>query len=212
MKLYKVTDPQFAPYGRVIEDPSFAGLIEALSKEPMPAGEVIYVPGAPELEALAAGEVMRTKIFGEMEAQCGYCNGENYKLNALEYHRSSEINYAATDAILLLGRQQDVSPEMTYDTAKVEAFLVPAGVTIEVYATTLHYAPCCAPGCKGFRVGVALPKGTNLAPAKKHESGTEDSHLTATNKWLLGHPEGGLPEGSPMGLFGANLDVRDLEQ
>ncbi|MDO4285580.1 MAG: DUF4867 family protein [Eubacteriales bacterium] len=211
MKLHKVTDPEFAPYGRVIEDPSFAELIAELRKEPMPQNEVIYVPGAPELEALAAGEVMREKVFGEMPVQCGYCNGDNTKLNALEYHRSSEINYAATDAILLLGRQQDVTPEMTYDTSKVEAFLVPAGVTVEVYATTLHYAPCNAPGCAGFQVGVALPKGTNLTLAERHEGGVEDSHLTATNKWLIGHPEGGLPEGSPMGLIGENIDVRDLE-
>ena len=37
----------------------------------------------------------------------------------------------------------------------------------------------------------------------------EDARLTAKNKWLLGHPEGGLPEGSPMGLTGKNLNVND---
>ncbi len=207
MKLYKVTDPEFIPYGRVLKDPAFDALIEKLSTEPMPQGEVVYVPGAPELEELEAAGVMSTKVFGEMPVQCGYCNGDNTKLNALEYHRSSEINYAATDAILLLGSQQDVTPEMTYDTEKVMAFLVPAGTTIEVYATTLHYAPCNAPGQNGFRVGVALPKGTNLELKEKHEGGSEDAHLTATNKWLLGHPEGGLPAGSPMGLIGKNWDV-----
>src|SRR5699024_12860421 len=41
-----------------------------------------------------------------------------------------------------------------------EAFLVPAGTMIEVYATTLHYAPCSAQE-KGFRCVVILPKGTN---------------------------------------------------
>ena len=128
-------------------------------------------------------------------------------LNALEYHRSSEINVAATDAILMLGCQQDITDDFTYDTAKVEAFLVPAGTAVEVYATTLHYAPCGVDGA-GFKVVVVLPKGTNLELEEKHEGG-EDAHLTAKNKWLLGHPEGGLPEGSPMGLVGKNLNINE---
>ena len=128
-------------------------------------------------------------------------------LNALEYHRSSEINVAATDAILMLGCQQDITDDFTYDTAKVEAFLVPAGTAMEVYATTLHYAPCGVDGA-GFKVVVVLPKGTNLELEEKHEGG-EDAHLTAKNKWLLGHPEGGLPEGSPMGLVGKNLNINE---
>ena len=70
--------------------------------------------------------------------------GDNHKLNGLEYHRSSEINIAVTDMILLLGSQQDVGTDFTYDTSKVEAFYVPAGTVVEMYATTLHYAPCTA--------------------------------------------------------------------
>ena len=61
------------------------------------------------------------KDFGGLPIQIGYCNGSNVKLNALEYHRSSEIDIAVTDLILLLGCQQDIK-EDTYDTALVEAF------------------------------------------------------------------------------------------
>ena len=107
----------------------------------------------------------------------------------------------------MLGCQQDITDDFTYDTAKVEAFLVPAGTAVEVYATTLHYAPCGVDGA-GFKVVVVLPKGTNLELEEKHEGG-EDAHLTAKNKWLLGHPEGGLPEGSPMGLVGKNLNINE---
>ena len=128
-------------------------------------------------------------------------------LNALEYHRSSEVNVAATDAVLMLGSQQDITKDFTYDTSKVEAFLVPAGVAVEVYATTLHYAPCGVDGA-GFKVAIVLPKGTNLDLDREHKGG-EDGHLTAKNKWLLGHPEGGLPEGSPMGLIGKNLNCNE---
>ena len=37
----------------------------------------------------------------------------------------------------------------------------------------------------------------------------EDGLLTAKNKWLIGHAEGGLPEGSHIGLIGKNLNVRE---
>ena len=142
-----------------------------------------------------------------MPIQIGYCNGHNSMLNALEYHRDSEINVAATDAILMLGSQQDITEDFTYDTSLVEAFLVQKGTAVEVYATTLHYAPCGVNGA-GFKVGIVLPKGTNLELADAHEGG-EDSHITAKNKWLLGHPEGGLPTGSPMGLVGKNLCINE---
>ena len=33
----------------------------------------------------------------------------------------------------------------------------------------------------------------------------EDAMLTAVNKWLIGHAEGGLDEGSFLGLKGRNL-------
>jgi len=171
---------------------------------PLPK-DVVYVPSVEQLEEVPeAAEVCR-KGFGGLPIQIGYCNGHNKKLNALEYHRSSEIDIAATDLILLLGQQQDIGADFTYDTAKVEAFFVPAHTAVELYATTLHYAPCQADG-SGFRCVIVLPKDTNL-PLECGHAGGEDGHLTARNKWLLGHPEGGLPEGSPMGLIGENLSV-----
>ena len=76
---------------------------------------------------------------------------------------------------------------------------------VEVFSTTLHYAPA-NPGDEGFRVVIVLPRGTNTDLQKEHAGG-EDANLTAKNKWLIGHPEGGLPEGSPMGLIGENLSI-----
>ncbi|MDE6419275.1 MAG: DUF4867 family protein, partial [Lachnospiraceae bacterium] len=157
------------------------------------------------LEALDAAAQISAKLYGELPIEIGYCNGNNAMLNALEYHRSSEINVAATDAILMVGAQQDITDDFTYDTSLIEAFLVPAGTAVEIYATTLHYAPCNQNG-KGFKVGIVLPKGTNYPLEKKHE-GWEDSLITATNKWLIGHAEGGLPEGAHIGLIGKNLNI-----
>jgi hypothetical protein len=97
-----------------------------------------------------------------MPVQLGWCNGHNTKLNCLEYHRSSEFNLGTEDFILLLARMEDIK-NGKLNTAKVKAFLVPAGNLVEVYATTLHYAPCHTDPKKGFRVLVALPKGTNTS-------------------------------------------------
>ena len=204
MEIKKITDPAFRKYGRIIEDVDFSELVEKLAETPL-TDEVVYVPSAPELEALPVFAELTEKVFGELPVQAGYCNGQNHKLNALEYHRCSEINIAAMDAVLVIGSQQDITDDFTYDTSKTEAFLLPKGTAVEVYATTLHYAPINL-GDAGFRVCVVLPKGTNTDLEKKHAGG-EDGHLTAKNKGLLGHPEGGLPEGSPMGLVGENITI-----
>lgn len=207
MEIKKVTDEAFGKYGRVIQDIDFTELLEKMQDTPLPEN-VVYEPSIEELEKLPVAAELSKKAYGEMPVQIGYCNGNNVMLNALEYHRSSEINVAVTDAVLLVGMQQDITKDFTYDTSKVEAFLVPAGCAVELFATTLHYAPCTAKK-GGFRVSVILPKGTNYELQEKHASGGEDAHLTAVNKWLLGHPEGGLPEGSPMGLIGKNLNVNE---
>jgi len=205
MEIYQVTDPEFREYGRIIRGIDFGGLIAALQKTPCPEGSPIYVAGDPVLEALPVHEELERVTYGELPVQIGYCNGHNHKLNALEYHRSSEVNVGASDFYLILGRQADVTDSYTFDTATCKAFYVPAGTAVEVFATSLHYAPCNT-GDKGFRVAVVLPKGTNLELGASHKGG-EDAHLTAKNKWLLGHPEGGLPENSPMGLEGENLTI-----
>lgn len=213
MKILKVTDPAFRKYGRVIGNVDFTGLVEALKKTPCPE-DVVYEPSVEALEALPVMEELSRIVYGEMPIQIGYCNGHNVMLNALEYHRDSEINVAATDAVLMLGLLADVEADHTYDTSKVEAFLLPAGTAVEVYATTLHYAPCHVEA-DGFQVAIVLPRGTNYplkgshAKVKEAQFGdgvsNEDAMLTAVNKWLIGHAEGGLDEGSFLGLKGKNL-------
>ena len=141
MEIKKVTDAAFKKYGRVISHVDVAELVAALKETPIPA-DVVYEPSVESLEKLPVKEELSSVIYGEMPIQIGYCNGNNKKLNALEYHRDSEINIAAEDAVLMLGSLQDVEADFTYDTSKVEAFLVPAGTAVEIYATTLHYAPC----------------------------------------------------------------------
>lgn len=201
MKIQSIFDESFSAYGRLIEGVETGELLKAMERTPAP-DEVIYVPSDAELEKLPIFKQLQDSVYGGMPIQLGYCNGENHKLNALEYHRDSEVNLACTDLILLIGRQQDIDwTDFSYDTAKVEAFLVPAGSLIEVYATTLHYAPVSAGG--RFRCCVILPRGTN-EPLKIAPRGrAEDKLLTHVNKWLIAHPEAGI-EGH-QGLKGENI-------
>jgi len=201
-----VTDTAFHVYGKVVTGYDAGELLEKMKETPLP-DDVVYVPSVAELEELAVSKEMEKKLYGQLPIQVGYCNGHNKKLNAAEYHRSSEINIAVTDLILILGRQQDITPDYTYDSGNMEAFLVPAGTVIEVYATTLHYAPCHAEE-GGFRCVVILPKDTNtdLEPAGETVN-EEDRLLFAKNKWLIGHKEGGLPKHAYIGITGENLSV-----
>ena len=110
----------------------------------------------------------------------------------------------ATDVAIDL-KMRIYEPDFTYDTSKVEAFLVPAGTGIEVYGTTLHYAPCGVDG-NGFKAVVVLPKGTNTDLMTCHTKSFDDKLLTAKNKWLIAHEEAGI-EGAVCGLKGENIDI-----
>ncbi|WFR60234.1 DUF4867 family protein [Anaerocolumna sp. AGMB13025] len=205
MDIKHVTDPAFGKYGRILtKDYDLTDFLKVMDGMEIPAG-VVYEPSVAALESLPIMKTFTDSVYGGLPIQIGYCNGHNHLLNAVEYHRSSEINVAATDLILLIGIQKDITPEYTYPTDQIEAFLVPAGTMIEVYATTLHYAPCGVKGA-GFRCGVVLPKDTNLDLEVKPMGAKEDSLLFARNKWLIAHSEAKI-EGAFVGLTGENISV-----
>ena len=204
MKIQKVTDPAFRKYGKVLEGYNFGPLLKEMKHTPVPEN-VVYVPSVEELEALDVEKDLKNKAFGGLPIEIGYCNGHNKKLNAVEYHRNSEINVAVTDLVLLIGHQQDIEADFTYDTANIEAFLVPAGTGIEVYATTLHYAPCHV-NEGGFQCVVVLPKGTNTDLTFQTEKMGEDSLMTAKNKWLIAHEDAKIA-GAFNGLKGENITI-----
>lgn len=205
MEILKVTDASFGVYGKVLTGYDCVGLLEAMKQQPCPMDDVVYVPSVEALEALPVAEDLKKRAYGGLPIQVGYCNGNNKKLNAVEYHRSSEIDIAESDLILLLGRQQDIEADYTYDTAKIEAFYVPAGTAVELYATTLHYAPCSA-GENGFRCVIVLPKDTNLELDFEPLKEGEDKLITAKNKWLIAHEDAKI-EGAFCGLKGENISL-----
>ena len=207
MKIYQVSDPEFREYGRIVEGCEVSQILEVLRKvAPIPEGTV-YVPKDDAIQSLEEAKRLELTLFGGVPAEFGYCSGHNAKLNCLEYHRCSEFNLGTEDAILLVARQQEIEDGFL-DTAKVKAFLVPAGTLVEVYATTLHYAPCHADAQKGFQMLVVLSDGTNTEKPSFEVKSDEDTFLTAANKWLLAHPESDeAKSGARVGLKGENIDI-----
>ena len=208
MKIYSVSDPEFRPYGKVLTGYDTSALVAAMKTIPMPESGTAYEPGIEVLEACGIFNEMRDRAYGGMPIQIGMCWGYNTKLNCLEYHRDSEVNVGETDFMLLLAKEDEIEDGML-DTAKVKAFRVPAGTAVEVYGTTLHYAPCQTTEA-GFRVAVVLPKGTNTETPVFKAKSEEDTWLTARNKWLLAHPDSSEAKtGAHIGLTGKNIDILD---
>lgn len=210
MKIQSVFDPAFARYGKVITGLDTAALIAALEKTEKPADAVVYLPSVASLEETDLYPILRDNVYGGMPIQIGFCNGTNTKLNCVEYHRDSEINIPAQDMVFLVACESDLV-DGHLDTAKVEAFRAPGGAAVELYATTLHYAPCDAVSGEGFRVAVVLPKDTNTDKPAIENRTPEDALLWARNKWLIAHPDSTeAAAGAFVGLDGENPDIAAL--
>ena len=207
MNIVSVFDPSFKPYGKVLEGYDTTELIGAMNAIGLPESGTAYAPGINSLESCAIFGQLQDNAYGGMPIQLGMCWGRNTKLNCLEYHRDSEINIGAGDFVLLLAKEDEIENGVL-DTAKVKAFRAPAGVAVEVYATTLHYAPCHVDEKEGFRVAVVLPKGTNTDRPEITAVTAEDKLLWARNKWLLAHSESAeAGMGAYVGLTGENIDI-----
>ena len=210
MNILPVSHPSFQNYGQVLTGYDLGALLDTLEAvTPLPEG-VSYVPEQPELMALPAAQELSVGAYGGMPIQLGWCNGHNTKLNCLEYHRDSELNLGTRDFILLLAKREEMENGRLH-TEKVAAYYVPAGVLVEVYATTLHYAPCSAKAGEGFKVLIVLPKGTNGPKPSVTVRNEEDKCLAACNKWLLAHAESAEAKGgAPVLLDGVNVDIGEL--
>lgn len=207
--IFPVTDERFRTYGRIVEGYDFREWVEFMEKETqIPEQGNVYVASVDELENMEVFTDIRSKFYGGMPIEAGYCNGRNTTYNGFEYHKGSEINVAVTDFMLVLGHTWDIR-DNTYRVEDAEVFFVEKGTAVEMYQTTLHLSPCRV--CdEGFKDIVVLPRGTNT-PLK--ETGEilekENQLLLQTNKWVLAHPnrEPLIRQGAHPGVLGANKEL-----
>lgn len=209
MEILSVLDRRFSAYGQVLENYDLTEMLHCLEKNtPMPEDGTVYLPSLPELESLPVVQALRDRGFGGLDIQIGCCNGKNDRLTCLEYHRTSEIDIAATDMILLLARQPELEA-YRLNTRYVQGFFVPRGTVVEIYATTLHYAPCGAASGAEFRMGCVLPRRTNGKKPPVEVRSAEERLLWGCNKWVIageGTPE--AEEGAFVGIFGTPVVLK----
>ena len=205
--LFSVEDEAFAPYGQILGGGD-AALSAAMAATEIPVEGNTYRASVPGLEAVPLTTEIRRAAFGEMEVQAGYCNGRGFTLNAMEYHKCSEVNYSTTGLVLLLALPSDVKADCL-DASDVKGFYLPPETLVEIYPRVLHFAPCRV-GEDGFNCLVVLEKGVN-APLDRVDTAApgEEKLLWMQGKWLLCHPDSPQARnGAFVGIRGENLQVK----
>lgn len=205
LTIKELTAESFAKYGRILDPKPFAPIIDALQNViPGTDEPCVYTADEPKLHFPESDDYLQNVCFGGMDFQIGYCCGHNNALNGWEYHQGNEVNIAATDCIVILSTLFEIK-DGVIDSSSSDLFYVKAGTVLDLYATTLHYAPCKV-GKDCFRWGVGLLKGTN-GPFDRCEG-----MIAAKNKWLLVCPGTGDAEaGAYVGITGGNIFVNNAE-
>lgn len=177
-----------------------------------PEGGEIYVPCEQALMKMEESRVIAESLFGQTACQIGYFHGRDTKLNAVEYHKCSEVLILFEPAVLILGSVWDIE-DGHVDSSRMKLFYVPADTCVELYATTLHYSPLMATG-RGVCQVVAQSAGTNTPlQTEKAIRISTDKYLLQRNKWVLAHKEYAacLGSGACEGILGTNITLSPLE-
>ena len=224
--VYHISDSRFASYGRLIDGYDVTGLIKYMEEHtPIPEDGNIYVPSDSEMEKDPAVSLISSALYGGMSVQAGYCNGRNDTYNGFEYHKSSEINIAVTDFMLVLGHSWEISYENgdpSYDISQAEVFYIPQGSVIEMFGTTLHLSPLRVSD-DGFKGVVILQRGVNseLTEDEKQrrdaalEKGDSEAKLLLKRaKWVICHPQRKplVSQGAWPGVKGENTKLYYKEE
>ena len=206
IKIYTIHDKEFIPYGTPITDVDTSEIV-AVGEQLLSAGGAGYKASVAEFEALEIHNIIRDRFFGQMPTQTGFVWGKNPRMNALEWHKNSEINVAIDDIVLLLGQLDEIE-DGKYHSDKVKAFYLEKGEMAEVYATSLHFTPCTVKK-SGMGAVVGLPLGTNTALEKP----ACDRFLCNKNKWLICHHENVnmKNKGIEGNIYGDNIEINGIE-
>nr|MDD6336439.1 DUF4867 family protein [bacterium] len=209
-----VTDPAFCRFGRVLTEWDMAPLTAfADDYLKVPSSGTVYVPSDPVLEAHPTIQSLLMPFFSGLPYQVGYCNGFARRIVAMEYHRSSEFDLAVTDTLMILGDVRDVSANYQFNTKDSVVFYLPKGTAVELYSTTLHYAPSEVHPT-GFKVVCALPRTTNTplpdgALATAQAATGEHRLLAMINKYVFAAPGSDeARQGMYVGITGEDYVVK----
>lgn len=207
LEILSLESPEFASYGclhKTVKLPEMKKFLYAQERNEFE----YYVPGDEAIESLPEAVQFADDMFGQVPCQIGWYYGNCDRLNALEYHKCSEILYEYEDCVIIVGHLWDIKNDQV-DSGDLKIFFVPADTCVELYATTLHFAPAKA-GKEMVMQIVAQSKHTNtplLKPAVGNEP--ENKFLLQRNKWVLCHPEAkeALGPEAFVGITGENIRI-----
>lgn len=201
-----INDEKFKEYGRVLKGYDCTPIIKYAEENiEIPTEGNVYIASVKEFEEFEVVKKIRDEIYGEMPIECGTCAGQNLSLTGFEYHKSNELSIAVTDFILIIGKLQDIV-DNKFDGTKAEVFFQPKGNVVELYSTTLHYAPCKVSE-EGYITLVVLPEGTN---APLENTSNKNILLTKKNKFFMTHPsqKAKVESGNHPGLIGELIEIK----
>jgi hypothetical protein len=206
LPLFTADDKEFRRYGTAAAGYDFSAMLDHARRLPLPDEGVEYIRTIPALEGDDLARRLAAEIFEGMAVQVGLCQGRNSRLNAVEWHPSSELLVAATDLLLLLGSVADITGG-SYDSSLIRGCIVPAGKAVVLFRTTLHFAPVhTGPG--GFKALIILPELTNAPLDGPPADAKQDPLLFSVNKWLIAHPESPQAgRGAHTGITGDNIEI-----
>ncbi len=211
LKIYSCYDEEFRKFGRTVREVGDRRKpYVTLNDTPIPEEGNIYVASDPVLEKLAMVKNISIRVFGEIPVQAGYCNGRGYTMNALEYHKSPEVNFTTTGCILLLATPDKVFYNKYIYSSDLTAFYINPNIPVCINPGVLHFAPLRTKE-EGFRCMVILPKGTNEPLSKMPNPIRDDEEgiLWMKNKWLICHRDSHQAEkGAFDGISGRNIQIR----
>jgi len=208
--IQSILDPSFKRFGRVLNSEDFKESFDYLDFHTnIPEKDNYYIAHDPLFEKAITEASGIHHVFGNMPVEFGYVNGNNSKLNALEYHKSSEINIMLSPCVVMLARPEDMINN-TLNTDMITAFFIPKNTVIELHSMTLHFSPCKVQPT-GFKCGVILPFGTNMEFIKSKSLNIDENELLfKTNKWIIVHPEHQkmIDLGAHIGIIGPNIQIK----
>lgn len=210
IEIFHITDKAFNQFGKILDYKQFGEAYEyLLNNTSVPETSNKYIAHDEAFENSLSDLTVYKNIFGDIKIEFGYCNGNNSLMNALEYHKSPEINIAVTPLVLLLGKFEDIV-ENTYDSSNLLAFFIPEHTAIELNPKVLHFSPCKINNL-GFKCGVILPYSTNMERRTAEViTNDEDMYLFMINKWLIAHKDFKrfIDLGAYQGIKGKNIEIK----
>lgn len=211
IKLYDVNSPEFSVYGVLYPNYDISRIKTILTSLPLPESGSRYLQSIEALEKEETIQSIGKDIFAGLPINAGATIGYTTDFSAVEFHQSSEVNIALDDVILVLGQRQLLEVNQTFDPhTEGKAFYIPAGSVIELFNTTLHYAPVEVFE-HGYRVVVVVVEGTNTAlPSDFH---SQNPRVVKKGKFQVVHPsrKDKIAQGYQVGMSGELMTFNPLK-